>query len=120
MAVAPRFQDGLIYLDSDSGHIQWQCAGVATPWHGQHRMSADQMIVEFDSLAGIRAGPPLPKSSVLFFASPGVFVGYDYKQRQVKMTAVARFTYNGPTGSWSHSSDWSPHMQEWFEVVELI
>ena len=116
--VAFPFKTGLLYLDSDTGLIQYQCNGSWTGWHGHFKITADQMMVAFDCREGTRDGPPRLKSSVLFLTQPGgVYKGFDYKLRNVTVTPKAKFQYEAGTGAWTKTQEWSPGLLQWMELV---
>eukprot|EP00959_Pyramimonas_sp_CCMP1952_P094844 1983698-Pyramimonas_sp.AAC.1 len=79
---------------------------------------ADQIIVKFDALEQQRDGPPRPKCSVLFQTPSGTYEGYDCKARHVKITPMAKFTFNADSGGgWTQTADWSPMLLEWIDMV---
>ena len=117
--VAGRFQDGLIYLDSESGRVQWQCDASWTDWHGEFNITAEQMKVAFDCQQSTRPGPPRPKSTVLFLTPSGRYEGYDYKMRRVTVTPKAKFSYT-TTGAWIQIEEWSETSKEWMSILDDV
>ena len=115
--VARQFQDGLLYVDSDNGLVQWQCGGAWTSWHGKFKITMDQLMVSFDCLAGQREGPPRPKSTIAFLEPSGNYVGFDSKFRRVVISPMAKFSYYADTGAWKQTAEWAPTSLEWMQIV---
>ena len=115
--VAKRYQDEAIFLDSDCGLVQWQCDGSWTEWHGEFKITADQLRVAFDSQQRRRVGPPQPKSATLFLTLDGTYEGYDYKNRRVQVTPKAKFGYDAASGAWLLLAEWSAEWLAWTTAV---
>lgn len=115
-AVAKTFQDGLLYVDSADNLVQWQCGESWTSWHGKFNITDDQLMVSFDCFAGQREGPPKPKSTMAFLELSGTYVGFDYKQRRVIISPMAKFIYYADTGAWEQTAAWTPSLG-WMQIV---
>lgn len=115
--VARQFQDGLLYVDSDNGLVQWQCGGAWTSWHGKFKITMDQLMVSFDCLDGQRQGPPRLKSTIAFLETSGTYVGFDYKVRRVVISPKAKFIWDADTGAWEQTAEWAPTSLEWMYIV---
>ena len=116
--VAEQFQDGFLYVDSDSGLVLWQCGGACTSWHGKFNITMDELTVSFDCLAGQREGPPRLKSTIAFLEPSGTYVGLDYKVRRVVISPRAKFILDADTGAWEQTAEWwAPTSLEWMHIV---
>ena len=63
-SVPDPFQEAILWHDSGSNAVQFECAGDTTPWHGELRRTMfDQMIIRFDSKCRDDR-PPNTKSSL--------------------------------------------------------
>ena len=115
--VAKQFQDGLLYVDSDNGLVQWQCGESWTSWHGKFTITKDQLMVSFDCLAGQRPGPPCPKSTIAFLEPSGNYVGFDSKFRRVVISRMAKFSYDADESAWTQTAEWAPTSLAWMLIV---
>ena len=73
-------------------------------------------MVSFDCFAGQREGPPKPKSTMAFLELSGTYVGFDYKQRRVIISPMAKFIYYADTGAWEQTAAWTPSLG-WMQIV---
>ena len=74
-SVPDPFQEGILWHDSGSNAVQFECAGDTTPWHGELRRTMfDQMIIRFDSKCRDHR-PPILKVVCLFASAPETYQG---------------------------------------------
>ena len=87
---------GIIY--TRSGLISWQSGGNHTEYHGEFRVGHDRhsVTVRFDC----HGNPDQLKTAVLLKRSEGVFSGWDYRQRWVRMTHIGTSNYCPNCKAW--------------------
>ena len=121
--VAQSYRRGVLFHDSFTNMIVWQCGTQATPWHGEFRKVPgsfgllDHVHLCFQASYNGSREPRL-HSAVLFESHQATFQGYDYKGRFVVMYPLTKWKLDPETSFWKHYADWVPLTREWIAVVD--
>ena len=117
--VAARYRMGIIWHDSQSNEVVFQCAGKATPWHGEMQVTSARatMLVRFDACHDSNREPNL-KSVLLLATAPETYEGFDYRARFVQMYPMQQWTWESSMASWARAAEWSSDTREWIQVVD--
>ena len=119
-SVPDPFQEGILWHDSGSNAVQFECAGDTTPWHGELRRTMfDQMTIRFDSKC-TDDRPPILKVVCLFASAPETYEGCDYCGRLIKVHPMHQWIFDpsGPSPVWKRVAEWTVTSQEWILVVD--
>ena len=114
------FQEAILWHDSGSNAVQFECAGDTTPWHGELRwVMLDQTIIRFDSMC-TDDRPPILKVVCLFASAPETYSGCDYRGRLIKMHPMHQWIFDpsGPSPVWKRVAEWTVTSHEWILVVD--
>ena len=90
LSISPSLGRAVIYLDEESGLVQFQSKGHVTPWHGEWSIQNSTLAVVFDCFAGKQ--DPVTKSARFFKIGEDKWAGHDYKGREVQMIAMSRWS----------------------------
>ena len=119
--VAYRFRHGILYHDSGTNLVMWQCGDHRTPWHGefllQNFAGLDCLHIRFQASYDGRGSPNL-HSVVLLPIHPETYLGLDYRSRFVEMIPLAQWAFDPETVSWQILAEWTPATHEWIVVLE--
>ena len=120
--VSVRYREGIMYHDSETDMIVYQCADKVTLWHGEMKVQPfgllDHLVVRFDATYDGSRRPPRLRSSVLFTSFPETYEGYDYRGRFVQMVPIKQWTLDTDAGTWKYYAEWSTDTHQWVVVVD--
>ena len=117
-----RYAKGFLYHDASTNKVQWQCAGIITPWHGSWKDGYGSIEVRFHCLAGTVGFPinSIRLKSSRFFkvgnnsgAGNHEFEGLDDKGRKVFLLPLARWCLFEKTDSWKKVHQWNAETHQW-------
>ena len=103
---------GVLWHDSTSHKICWQCTGKVTPWHGAFVDDGDQRKLFFNAGTTPETITFKPLRSTVLLRDPnGDWIGHDYKGRQVIMRPLAQ--YKWVTSGFMQTASWCLDSKSW-------
>ena len=119
--VSVRYREAIMYHDSETDMIVYQCADKVTPWHGEMKVQPfgllDHMVVRFEATYDGSRSPRL-HSAVLFTSFPETYEGYDYRGRFVQMVPITQWALDTDASVWKFYAEWSTETHQWVIVVD--